>query len=58
MYRVLYTNLIVTTNQKPMINIHEKIKKKEPEHNIKGHQITREENKGKRKNRDELQKQL
>ena len=43
-YRLLYQNLIVTTNRKSTINTHTK-KKKESKHNTKvSHQITREEN--------------
>ena len=45
-YRLLYQNLMVTTNQK---SIHTK-KKKESKHNTKdSHQITREEDKRRRK---------
>ena len=44
-YRLLYQNLRVTTNQKSTIDTHTK-KKKESKHNTKvSHQITREENK-------------
>ena len=45
MYRLLYQNLMVQTNQKSIIDIHTK-KKKEFKHNTKdSHQIIREENK-------------
>ena len=44
-YRLLYQNLMVTTNQKSTIDTHTQ-KKKESKHNTKvNHQITREENK-------------
>ena len=44
-YRLLYQNPMVTTNQKSTIDTHTK-KKKESKHNTKvSHQITREENK-------------
>ena len=44
-YRLLYQNLIVTTNQKSTIDRHAK-KKKQSKHNTKdSQQITREENK-------------
>ena len=44
-YRLLYKNLMVTTNQKSIIDICTK-KRKKSKHNTKGsHQITREENK-------------
>ena len=45
LYRLLYQNLMVTTNQKSIIDIHTK-KKKESKHNTKdSHQIIRRENK-------------
>ena len=45
MYRLLYQNLVVTANQKSIIDIHTK-KKNESKHNTKdSHQITREQNK-------------
>ena len=45
MYRLLYQNLMVTSNQKSATDIHTK-KKKESKHNTKdSHQITLEENK-------------
>ena len=48
-HRLLYMNLMVITNQKPIINT-QKIKRKETKHNIKeSHQTTREENKRRRK---------
>ena len=44
-YRMLYQNLMITTNQKSTIDTHTK-KKKESKHNTKiSHQLTREENK-------------
>ena len=49
MYRLLYINLLVATNQKSIIDTHTK-KRKESKHNTKDrHQITREESKRKRK---------
>ena len=54
-YRLIYMNLIVTTNQKPTIDT-QKTKRKEPEFDTKeNHQTTRKE--AKRRNREELQKQ-
>ena len=48
-YRLLYKNLIVTTNQKSIIDIHTK-KKKQSKHITKdSHQITREQKKEKKK---------
>ena len=47
-YRLLYQNLRVTTNQKSTIDTHTK-KKKESKHNTKvSHQITREEKKNRK----------
>ena len=44
-YRLLYKNLMVTTNQKSIIDIHTK-KEEESKHNTKdSHQITREQKK-------------
>ena len=55
-YRLLYKNLMVTTKQKSIIDMHTK-KEKESKHNTKdSYQITREEKK-KVKNKD-LQKQF
>ena len=49
MYRLLYQNLMGTTNPQTEIDTHTK-KKKQPKHNTKdGHQTTREENKRGRK---------
>ena len=49
LYRWLYKNLMLTTNQKPVIDIRTK-KKKESRYNTKdSHQIMREENKIRRK---------
>ena len=51
-YRLLYENLMVMSNQISIINIHTK-KKKESKHNIEySHQITRQENKRKMTNKD------
>ena len=48
-YRLLYQNLMVTTNQKSTINTHAK-KKKQSKHNSKdSHQITREQKRKGRK---------
>ena len=50
-YRLLYQNLMVTTNQKSTIDIHKK-NKKESKHNTKhSHQITREEKRGREENK-------
>ena len=43
-YRLLYQNLMITTNQKSTIDIQTK-KEKESKYNIKDNQITRKENK-------------
>ena len=44
-YRLLYINLMVTTQQKSVMDTHTQ-KKKEPKHNTKDrHQITREDGK-------------
>ena len=56
LYRWLYKNLMLTTNQKPVIDIRTK-KKKESRYNTKdSHQIMREENKIRRE-KNVLQKQ-
>ena len=50
-YRLLYQNLMVTTNQKSITNIQTE-KKKESKYNTKNsHQITKKENKEERKNK-------
>ena len=49
-YRLLYKNLMVTTIQKSIVDIHTK-KKKESKHNTKdSHKIIREQKKGEKKN--------
>ena len=48
-HRLLYINFMVTTKQKSIIDAHAK-KGKDSKHNTKGiHQITREENKRRKK---------
>ena len=48
LYRLLYINLLVTTNQKCVIDTHMK-ERKEFKYNTKdSHQITKEESKGKK----------
>lgn len=44
MHRVFYMNLVVTTNQKPVIYTH-KIKRKESKNNTESYQAIREESK-------------
>ena len=57
-YRLLYKNLMVTTNQKSVIDTHTK-KKNESRHNTKdSHQIIREENQRRRKKEREEKKDL
>ena len=53
---LLYMNLMIATNQRPVIDTHTK-KRKESKHNTKdSNQIKREESK-RRRNKKELQKQ-
>ena len=48
-YRLLYQNIMVTTNQKSTIDTHTN-KKKQSKHNTKdSHQATREQKKGRKK---------
>ena len=58
-YRLLYQDLMVITNQKSITDIHTK-KKKESKHNTKDIQITNEENKrrGKKRPKKKNPKQL
>ena len=56
-YRLVYQNIMVTTNQK-LQQIHTHKKKKQSKHNTKdSHKITREENK-KKKGRKKTRKQI
>ena len=56
-YRLLYINLMVTKNQKSIIDTHTP-KRKESKYNTKdSRQITREESKKRRQGKNELQKQ-
>ena len=50
-YRLLYQNLLLITNQKPTIDVHTYTQKKQSKHNTKdSHQIAREQKrKGRRK---------
>ena len=55
---MLYKNLMVTTNQKPIIDTHTQ-KKKECKYNIKdSHQIIKEKNLRREKKKKDLQKQV
>ena len=59
-YRLLYQNLMVMTNQKSIIDIHTK-KKKESEHNTKGssnHKRREQKRKGKKRPRKTNPKQF
>ena len=44
-YRLLYQNIMATTNQKSITDIHTKKKKESKPNTIETHQITRKENK-------------
>ena len=50
-------NLIITINQKSIIDTHTQNKEKSKHNRKESHQIKREENKGKERKKKELQKQ-